>query len=156
MKARMPGNPESDDRARACRFLLVEDDESHALMIKVAFDEESGVELEHIRSGDEAIERLSAGDTPDILLLDLRLPGTDGFDVLRAVRTELGLATLPVVVLTTSSADSDFELAKRLGANSYVVKPVGFDAFCDVVRNLRDYWSGVHHLPRSRATKLPA
>ena len=84
---------------------------------------------------------------PDLILLDLKLPGIDGFEVLRQVKSSPGLRRLPVVILTSSKEEGDRALGYDTGANSYLVKPVSFDAFLDVVRRIGDYWLTLNVAP---------
>jgi CheY-like chemotaxis protein len=85
---------------------------------------------------------------PAVVLLDLKLPKVDGLEVLRAIRTHPQMGTVPVVILTTSSEDQDVQMAYRLGANSYIVKPVDFDKFVAVVDQIDLYWLVLNHPPQ--------
>lgn len=97
------------------------------------------------RNGEEAlkyIEKWDAGDqTPVVILLDLKMPKVDGLEVLKVLKTHEKYATIPVVVLTTSSDNKDIEKAYKLGANSYIVKPVNFDKFVEVASQIELYWN---------------
>ncbi len=77
---------------------------------------------------------------PKVVLLDLKLPKLNGLEVLRAIKAEEKISSLPVVMVTSSNEDPDIKAAYALGANSYVVKPVNFDAFVDAMSNLGFYW----------------
>ncbi len=77
---------------------------------------------------------------PDLILLDLKMPGVDGFEVLRRLKADSTLRRLPVVVLTSSSEEGDLAASYDIGANSYLVKPVSFKDFVDVVRRIDHYW----------------
>ncbi|MBN1146272.1 MAG: response regulator [Anaerolineales bacterium] len=96
------------------------------------------------RDGEEALaylDNLETGDpSPLVILLDLKLPKVDGLEVLRYLKTNPRFQMVPVVVLTTSSEDSDVQVAYREGANSYIVKPVDFDKFNQVVDKIHSYW----------------
>ena len=94
------------------------------------------------RDGVEAIEYLldDAKPLPDLVLLDLKLPRLSGLEVLQRIRTEERTKMLPVVVLTSSSQDEDIVSSYRMGANSYVRKPVRFSDFSEAVRQLGVYW----------------
>jgi CheY-like chemotaxis protein len=101
------------------------------------------------RDGAEAIAMFDGWQSdqppPAIVLLDLKLPKADGLDVLRHLRAHAHLGTVPVVVLTTSTEDQDVQTAYRLGANSYIVKPVDFDKFVTVVDQIDLYWLVLNH-----------
>jgi CheY-like chemotaxis protein len=104
------------------------------------------------RDGEEAlawIGRWEDGETPPaIVLLDLKLPRVDGMEVLRQLKSHPVFRTLPVVVLTTSAEDSDVQTAYQLGANSYIVKPVDFDAFVEVAAQIDLYWTILNKPPQ--------
>lgn len=84
--------------------------------------------------------RRSAGPLPDLILLDLKMPGEDGFAVLRQIKMAPGLRRLPVIILTSSREDRDRARAYDNGANSYIVKPVAFDALLNALRQIHAYW----------------
>lgn len=84
---------------------------------------------------------------PDIILLDLNLPRMDGRETLREIKADERLRGIPVVVLTTSEADTDILKCYDLGASCYISKPVGFEAFLKVVRSLEDFWFTVVKMP---------
>lgn len=95
------------------------------------------------RDGAEALDRLfgpAAGESPTLILLDLKLPKVDGLEVLRRIRAEARTRLVPVVILTSSNEERDLIEGYRLGANSYVRKPVEFTAFVEGVRQLGLYW----------------
>lgn len=100
------------------------------------------------RDGEEAIayfDRWEAGEPmPICILLDLRMPKMNGLEVLRRLKSHPKFSTIPVVVLTTSSEDSDIEEAYKLGCNSYIVKPVEFDKFVDVAAKIELYWCALN------------
>ncbi len=104
------------------------------------------------RDGEEAmawIPRWEAGEPrPAVILLDLNLPRVDGLTVLGALKAHPELSRIPVVVLTTSREDRDINTAYNLGANSYIVKPVDFDSFMNVARQIKLYWCVTNELPR--------
>ncbi|HMW22135.1 MAG TPA: response regulator [Burkholderiaceae bacterium] len=104
------------------------------------------------RDGEEALAwlpRWEAGEPlPAVILLDLNLPRVDGLAVLRALKANPLTQRVPVVVLTTSKEDRDIDAAYRLGANSYIVKPVAFEAFMEVARQINLYWCVLNERPR--------
>jgi CheY-like chemotaxis protein len=86
-------------------------------------------------------------DQPAHILLDLKLPGIDGFEVLRQIKSTPVLKRLPVVILTSSKEEGDCALSYDRGANSYLVKPVSFDGFLNVVRQIEGYWLSLNVAP---------
>jgi two-component system response regulator len=85
---------------------------------------------------------------PGLIMLDLNLPGTDGRDVLKIIKSDLKLKKIPVVVLTTSNDFKDIEKCYQLGANSYIQKPVGFEGFMNAITKLNEYWFEISILPK--------
>jgi len=104
------------------------------------------------RDGEEAltwIPRWEAGERlPVIILLDLKLPRVDGLEVLRQIKMHAVCRTVPVVMLTTSGEDRDVQAAYQLGANSYIIKPVDFSRFMEVVTQIELYWCVTNEPPR--------
>ena len=104
------------------------------------------------RDGEEAltwIPRWEAGERlPVIILLDLKLPRVDGLEVLRRIKMHAVCRTVPVVMLTTSGEDRDVQAAYQLGANSYIIKPVDFSRFMEVVTQIELYWCVTNEPPR--------
>jgi len=98
------------------------------------------------RRGEYAVPEKSP--TPGIILLDLNLPGTDGREVLRTIKSDSKLRKLPVIVLTTSDAEQDIESCYEAGANSYVKKPVDMEGFVLAIARLHEYWIEVAVLPK--------
>lgn len=131
-------------------FLLVEDNEDHVVLIRRAFAKSKVLNpLQVVRTGEDAIAYLEGTGRfsnraefplPAVVLLDLKLTGLDGFDVLRWIRQQPGLKALRVVVLTSSNEIRDVNLAYQLGANSFLVKPVDFEDFVRVTQALQGYW----------------
>ncbi len=103
------------------------------------------------RDGEEAVAYVDGwhdGDPlPIVILLDIKLPRLSGLDVLRHMRAHTRFRVVPVVVLTTSKEGSDVDQAYRLGANSYIVKPVEFDKFLEVARQIDVYWAMLNRAP---------
>ena len=133
------------------RVLLVDDDAGDQYLVRRALaDETRDHELLVIDDGDSALDYLMAapgGDAgarwrPDLVLLDLNLPGSDGFDVLSAVRREPRLESMPVVVISTSSREEDIARSYQLGCNAYVVKPESASTFIEVIHAVSNYWLG--------------
>jgi len=89
-----------------------------------------------------------SSQNPRVVLLDLKLPKLNGLEVLRAIREDKRTRTIPVVIVTSSGEDPDIQAAYKLGANSYVVKPVNFDAFMESMSNLGFYWLLINQPPK--------
>ncbi len=90
----------------------------------------------------------SFASMPRVILLDLKLPKVSGLEVLKAIKSDERTRAIPVVIVTSSQEDPDIKTAYGLGANSYVVKPVGFEAFIDLMKNLGFYWLLVNQRPK--------
>src|SRR5579862_3808899 len=128
-------------------FLLVEDNEDHVVLIRRAFAKSKVLNpLQVVRCGEDAMAYLEGTGRfcnraefplPAVVLLDLKLTGLDGFDVLRWIRQQPGLRALRIVVLTSSNEIRDVNLAYQLGANSFLVKPVDFEDFVRVTQALQ-------------------
>jgi CheY-like chemotaxis protein len=143
------------DQVKPVEVLLVEDDPGDVLMTREAFEEfKVRNNLNVVSDGEEALAYLRReGDyadvaRPDLVLLDLNLPRMDGRQVLAAIKGDEELASIPVVVLTTSEAEEDVLRSYRLHANAYVTKPVDFDRFIDIVRRIDDFFVTAVRLPR--------
>jgi two-component system response regulator len=134
--------------------LLVEDDEGDVLMTREALAEGRILNRLHVvGDGAEALEflrregRHTGAIRPDIVLLDLNLPRIDGRQVLKEIKADEDLRRIPVVVLTTSEAEEDVLRSYDLHANAYVSKPVDFDRFVTVIRQIDDFFISVVRLP---------
>ena len=135
---------------RALEVLLVEDSDEDAELTLRALKKRRLANLVHrVRDGEEALEFLFGSgryadrgtSPPRVVLLDLKLPKVGGLEVLKAIRSDERTARTPVVVLTSSAEDRDLNDCYRLGVNSYIVKPVEFDAFFHAVEQLGLYWA---------------
>jgi len=130
------------------RLLLVDDNSADAELARLAFEAAGLTSYDVVDSGREALDylfrtgRYAARVTgqPSLILLDLKMPGLHGLDVLRHVKGDARFAMLPVVIFTTSTKPEDIEASYREGANGYLVKPVSYDAFVQVVRGLQAFW----------------
>ncbi|MFF7361683.1 response regulator [Streptomyces sp. NPDC008125] len=134
--------------------LLVEDDPGDELMTREAFEDNKIRNTLHVvRDGQEALDFLyrrgphADAPRPDLILLDLNLPKYDGRQVLEQIKSDAELAMIPVVVLTTSSAEEDILRSYKLHANAYVTKPVDLDQFIAAVRQIDDFFVTVVRLP---------
>ncbi|MCD2185940.1 response regulator [Actinomycetospora soli] len=135
--------------------LLVEDDEGDVLMTREAFEHHKLRNTLHVVSdGVEALEFLrregahADAPRPGLILLDLNLPRKDGRQVLEEIKSDETLRAIPVVVLTTSQAEEDILRSYDLHANAYVAKPVDFERFIDIIRQIDDFFVTVVKLPR--------
>jgi CheY-like chemotaxis protein len=142
------------DQQAGIEVLLVEDDPGDVLMTREAFEEHKVANrLSVVADGVSAMAFLrkegehAQAPTPDLILLDLNLPRMDGREVLAAVKADERLKHIPVVVLTTSEAEEDVLRSYALHANAYVTKPVDFDRFIQVVRQIDDFFVTVVRLP---------
>ena len=139
---------------RQFNILLVEDDPADAYLARTAIREAKVVcDVHHVSDGDKAISFLrqkgdqASAPRPDLILLDLNMPGRDGRQVLAEIKSDVSLRDIPVVVLTTSDASSDIKACYAAGANSFVTKPVDLDGFLRAMRSIEDYWFAVVRLP---------
>lgn len=138
-------------------LILVADDDANDLQMLLAALAPFGSDLEvrTVRDGAEALDYLRGREAfrarppgnPDLLLLDLNMPRVDGWTVLRQVKADAALRTIPVVVFTSSARDLDVTRCYELGANAYVVKPIDFHEFTEVVQDVRRFWTGRNHPP---------
>src|SRR5512139_4224291 len=136
-------------------ILLVEDNPRDAeLTIRALKKKNLANSLHHVEDGVEALDFLFArgkysdrdiNDGPKVVLLDLKLPRIDGLEVLTAIKADERTRAIPVVIITSSAEDPDVKKAYQLGANSYVIKPVQFDAFMEAMVRVGIYWLMVNH-----------
>ena len=132
-------------------ILLVEDNPADLDLTLRAFNQRKLANpIEVARDGEEALEMIGkwqkGAPVPVVILLDLNLPKVNGLEVLEAIKKHPEYKTIPVVVLTTSSESRDVSTSYQLGANSYIVKPVDFDNFMEVAKQIELYW-GVLNRP---------
>ncbi|MEV5892629.1 response regulator [Nonomuraea fuscirosea] len=139
---------------RPIEVLLVEDDQGDILLTREAFDlNKVRNRLNVVNDGEQAMAYLrregdyAGAPRPDLVLLDLNLPRMSGMEVLEEVKADAELRTIPVVILTTSEAEEDILLSYRLHANAYVSKPVDFEQFIRVVRQIDNFFVTVVKLP---------
>lgn len=131
---------------------LVEDNpDDEALTLRALKKNGIANDIVVLRDGVEAVDFLRAADKPlpQLILLDLKLPRMDGLEVLRALRANRRTQLLPIVILTSSKEERDLVEGYRLGANSYVRKPVDFNQFTEAVRQLGLYWLVLNETPPS-------
>ena len=137
--------------------LLVEDDPAdQQIIIRVVNESGISAKVDVVSSGQKAFDYLApkqgerkgrGGAYPDLIFLDLNMPGMSGFEVLQRLKGENGTRSIPVIVLSTSDAASDINQSYALGANSYVRKPSSIQGFIDVMRQIELYWLRSVSLP---------
>ncbi|MBC8321876.1 MAG: response regulator [Bacteroidetes bacterium] len=135
---------------KLAHILLVEDNKMDVELTLDAFREAKLANKIHVaRNGEEALRYLFGDDKyadrktyplPHIILLDLKMPGIDGHEVLKRVKSTPDIKRIPVIILTSSKEEGDRAVCYDHGANSYLVKPVSFDGFMEVVGKVTDYW----------------
>jgi CheY-like chemotaxis protein len=138
----------------AIDVLLIEDDSGDVIVTQEAFAEQGGDSRLHVvRDGAQALAYLrrvgpfAGAPRPDLILLDLNLPRRDGREILAEIKTDKDLLDIPVVVFTTSQADEDVRRSYQLHANAYISKPVDFDHFVAVIRQVAQFYATVVRLP---------
>jgi CheY-like chemotaxis protein len=133
--------------------LHIDDDPNDVMLFEHAC-RKAGIEfnLQAVHDGDEAMNYLGGANQfsdraqhpfPHLVLLDLKMPRVNGFDVLTWIRSRDEFKNLPIVILTSSNHETDVKRAYSLGANSYLVKPVGFDALVELARTIQEYWNNL-------------
>ncbi|MDD4922727.1 MAG: response regulator [Bacteroidales bacterium] len=135
---------------KPAQILLVEDNNMDVILTLDAFREAKLKNVIHVaKNGQEALDYLfgngkftnrEENPIPSLILLDLKMPGIDGFEVLRQIKNAEILKRIPVIILTSSREEGDRTLSYDIGANSYLLKPVSFDGFVEVVKKIDDYW----------------
>ncbi len=138
-------------------ILMADDDPDDRQLTKEAFEEGRLInDVRFVENGEELMDYLRRqgrfaapveAPRPGLILLDLNMPRKDGRTVLKEIKNDPELRTIPVVVLTTSKADEDVYKSYDLGVNSYIVKPVTFEALVDIMQTLEKYWFEIVELP---------
>lgn len=136
-------------------ILMVEDDMGDAGLVRIALRRGAyPVQLHHVKNGTEAfafLRRIGAdfreAPRPDLILLDLNLPGRSGHEVLEELKADRGLRGIPVVVLSTSEAERDVQKSYQLGASSFLTKPMDVEDFTRAIHAMEDYWFRLVQLP---------
>ena len=142
----------------AAEIILVEDNPSDADLIKRALNKNNVAnKILHLKDGQEVIDYLfgegqwkgrTTANTPKVILLDLKMPKVSGIEVLKKIKSNDETRSIPVVILTSSKEDPDIKECYKLGVNSYVVKPVGFEDFSRTVAQLGLYWLLINQQPK--------
>ncbi len=137
------------------KILLVEDNEGDIVLTMEALRKaRGGNDISVVRDGDEALKYLRKegkfinAETPDLILLDINLPKVDGLEVLATIKNDEILRSIPVVMLTTSETENDIMQSYHNHANCYIVKPVDFKKFMEVIQIIKDFWFIVVKLPK--------
>ena len=139
---------------RPIEVLLIEDSPGDVRLTKEALKE--GKILNNLNVVNDGVEAMGflkkegeyqISPTPDLILLDLNMPKKEGREVLSEIKADINLRTIPVVVLTTSSAEEDILKSYDLHANCYITKPVDFDQFIKVVKSINEFWLNIVKLP---------
>ncbi len=147
---------ENDTTQYVARLLLADDDPDDRFMAQEALDEcRIANTLDTVEDGEELLEYLrgegryaeNPPPKPDIILLDLNMPRMDGREALEHIKSDPALRRIPVIVLTTSQAESDIVSTYDLGVNSFITKPVTFDALVETMKALGEYWIQIVKLP---------
>ncbi|GAB4260033.1 MAG: response regulator [Methylomicrobium sp.] len=144
------------ENSRPFDILLVEDEPADANLVRAAFKQNKVLcHLYHVPDGVEAMAFLNRqGDAyadaprPDLILLDLNMPRMNGREFLTAIKADEELAIIPIVVLTTSDVERDVKTAYRLGAASFITKPVDMMQFIEAIKQLDNYWFALTRLPK--------
>ncbi|MFA4911908.1 MAG: response regulator [Desulfobacteria bacterium] len=140
------------------KILLVEDNDDHVELTKRAL-KENGVlnDIYVAKDGQKALDFLyrkgkysekTKAPRPGLILLDVKLPKIDGFEVLEKIKSDPDLKSIPVIILTTSSRDEEVAKGYAGGVNSYVTKPIDFNEFVNKIKSIRLYWVLVNKLPK--------
>jgi len=142
----------------AAEIILVEDNPSDADLIKRALNKNNVAnKILHLKDGQEVLQYLfgegqwkgrTTTNTPKVILLDLKMPKVSGIEVLKKIKSNEETMGIPVVILTSSKEDPDIKECYKLGVNSYVVKPVGFEDFSKTVAQLGLYWLLINQQPK--------
>jgi CheY-like chemotaxis protein len=148
---------ETNEQEHTIHVLLVEDNEDHIFLTRRAL-QSSGLPLtiHVVNDGDEALEFVfqtgahATAPRPDLILLDVKLPGKDGFEVLQELKSNDAYRSIPIIMLTSSTAEADIIKGYGLGSNSYVSKPVTFDEMVTKLGKLPSYWVRTNILPPHR------
>lgn len=143
--------------AKLTTILMAEDDSDDRLLAQDALKEcgmmadlrfvEDGVQLMDYLQRKNKYSPIGAAPKPTLIILDLNMPRKDGREALREIKSDPGLRKIPVVVLTTSTADTDISKVYELGANSFISKPVAFNSLVSVMKTLGEYWFRVVSCP---------
>jgi len=148
MDSLVPGDSDTTPRTGLISILLVEDSPTDAELTREVLREAKVRSTLHVvRDGEAGLAFLRGARRPDLVLLDLNLPGKDGREVLAEIKSDARLRHIPVVILSASPADEDVAAAYANQANAYIRKPADLDEFVECVRILEAFWLSVVRLP---------
>ncbi len=149
---------DSEQKDKSFAILMIDDDEEDFMLVNEALKSRGvKVDLYWAQDGDEAMNFLfhqgeyAQAPTPNLILLDLNMPGKDGFEVLRDLKAHEGLRKIPVVILTSSRDQKNISHGYNIGANSFMLKPLTFDEMASAMQSLCEYWFALVQLPKSTA-----
>jgi CheY-like chemotaxis protein len=132
-------------------ILLAEDEDIHSLIIQKAFNalDDQNFSIHLVTDGEAVLEFISNASkpSPDLILMDLKLPKLDGFDLLQEIRQNPRTKSIPVIILTSSARQQDLKKCYELGCNSYIVKPMNFNKFKEIIHYVYKYWTQINLLP---------
>lgn len=136
---------------------MADDDADDRFLVKEAFQEiGENHQINFVENGEQLMDYLEKRNTftpensppPDLVLLDINMPKKNGIEVLREIRENRKLSSIPIVVLSTSNSEEDILRSYELGANSFITKPIGFDQLVESLKNLNTYWFETVSLPK--------
>ena len=143
-----------NNRLKPIQILMIDDNPADVDLVReTILEKEPDSVLTEAHDGADAMlylrrsGRYSQAPRPDLILLDLNMPGMDGFDVLREIRKDVDLTCIPVLILTSSTAQQDVDRGYQFSANAYLAKPVGLDQFSALVRTIEEFWLAAVRLP---------
>lgn len=138
-------------------LLLAEDEESDVLITRRALTRcSTSTHLEVVRDGQALLDRLAAGPShPDLILLDFNLPKVNGLEALEAIKADPRSRAIPILMLTTSERPEEIRAAYSRGVNAFIVKPIRFARFVEVMEGVLTFWGGVVHLPNELTANAP-
>jgi len=138
------------------QLLIVEDNKGDARLLIEAFKQISIHHVHHVIDGVEALSYIrkqapyQQAVRPDLILMDINMPRKSGIETLEEIRKDPSFSTIPIIILTTSSLQEDIELSYKHHANCFITKPMGLEAFLEVVQKIEEFWLNCVKLPNSQ------
>ncbi|NRA57331.1 MAG: response regulator [Phycisphaerales bacterium] len=142
------GSPRNFRETTPVRVLLVEDNDAHALLIEAAIGQSDDCIIDRYATAEAAANAVRGFDAFDLMILDVALPGDKGIEFARRIRENATWSGIPIVIFSSSESAADHRSALDAGANSYVVKPLGYEAFESTVKDIVAYWTRLQYTPR--------